>query len=350
MTVLVACEGDAGIPGGLFTLPADDAREPSSDTSVGGLACVVRHPHLPVAYSVAGRGPGTLHSWSTAGRLGLVTSQPTNGDEPCHIAVHPGGRALIVSNYASGTLFCLTIDADGVPAAHGEVVPLEGDGPVRGRQDSAHPHQALFVQGGDLVLVPDLGADLLRSYTLDLRDASLTPVGASPLPPGTGPRHAVCTPDHSIVLTGELAQTVVVGRLEPETGRVASWRAVPSTGRRPAQPNYPGDLLAHPDGGVVYVANRGADTLAVFRVEGDELRFVEEVPAGVRWPQHLAFADGALLVAGRDSSAVVALPAGRGQDRLGRPRPVAHLPRPVWLAPGPEGDSAPDPSVHSPRR
>jgi 6-phosphogluconolactonase (cycloisomerase 2 family) len=263
----------------------------------------------------------------------LLDSRATDGEEPCHVAVHASGRALIVSNYASGTLLALPVHENGVPAEGGRVLPLQGQGPTRGRQDSAHPHQALFAPGGGLVLVPDLGADLLRSFTFDPSTASLTPADSSALPPGTGPRHAVSLDTGLVVITGELSQTVVAGRLDGSTGRVGRWSAVPSTARDLTSANYPGDVLAHPDAPVVYVANRGADTLAVFRVEGDEVLFVEEVAAGVRWPQHLAFVDDEVLVAGRDSSLVVALQVTRPDGRLGASRPVARVPGPTWLAP-----------------
>jgi 6-phosphogluconolactonase len=352
VNVLVACEGDAESTGGLLAMPSTPGGGFVSPTAVpsGGLACVVRHPFLPVAYSVGGRERGELHTWSTARGIQLLGTQTTGGAQPCHLAVHPTGSALIVVNYSSGTLLALGLDANGVPADGGVSVPLEGTGPVRGRQDSAHPHQALFVSGGNLVLVPDLGADLLRSFSVNLRNVSLTPGHASPMPAGTGPRHAVYTRDGTVVVTGELSQTVVAGRLDTSTGRVDCWKAVPSTGRNPTEPNYPGDVIAHPDAAVVYVANRGADTVAVLGIEDDELVFIEEVAAGVRWPQHLASLDGALLIAGRDSSLVVALEMTGPSGRLGPPRPLARVPRPAWVAPEHKRVGSDTPAVWAPRR
>jgi 6-phosphogluconolactonase len=334
-SVLVACHGDGSeAVGGLFELADADGRT-TVRRPVAGLSCVVRHPFLAVAYGVSGRGAGVLHTWATNAVFDTVKTQPTGGKEPCHVAVHPSGRALIVVNYASGDLLMLDVDAAGVPADHGRLVELVGGGPVKGRQDSAHPHEAVFVRDRDrdLVLVPDLGADLLRTFTIDLRDGSLTPLAESPLPAGTGPRHLAYTSEGRVVLTGELSQTVAAADLDIETGRVRTWAAVASTGRDGGAPNYPGDLLAIPDTGVAYVANRGADTLASFDVSGPVPTMIEEVPLAARWPQHLAHADGALLVACRDSSQILGMPLTRGGRRAGEPEPIAQLPRPVWLAP-----------------
>ncbi|MGN6743802.1 MAG: lactonase family protein [Amnibacterium sp.] len=328
--VLVACLGDEDAPGGLYSTAAGDG---GPAVPVGGLACVVRHPVLPVAYGVSGPGDGVLHTWSTDGAFRTSAPWPTGGTEPCHIAVHPGGLALIVTNYESGSLAVFRLDPAGLPVGPGRLVPLQGSGPVAGRQDSAHPHQAV-VLGDDLVLVPDLGADLVRAFRIDPGHGSLTAVAESRLPAGTGPRHLVHLPDGTIAVTGELAQTVAVGRLDPGTGRVLEWRTAPSTRGRGFGPNYPSDLIAVPGTSVVITANRGADTLA--RIDVGRPALLDEADAGVRWPQHLALVEDHLLVAGRDSSLVVALPLAT-DGRMGAPQPVTTLPRPVWLTPGVQG-------------
>lgn len=323
-TLLVACQGNEDAPGGLYPLAAAPG---GPRLAVAGLACVVPHPVLPVVYGVSGPGEGVLHTWSTEGPFRTLATRATGGTEPCHIAVHPGGRALIVVNYFSGSLSVFRIDPTGVPVGPARLVPLTGSGPVAGRQDSAHPHQAVVVDE-DLVLVPDLGADLLRAFRIDPGTATLTAVAASPLPAGTGPRHLVHLPDGTVAVSGELAQTVAVGRLERDTGRVPEWRTAPSTRWRGPGPNHPGDLLAIPGTSVVVVANRGADTLA--SVDASRPALLEEVPAGVRWPQHLALVEDTVLVAGRESSLVVGVPVTAG-GRMGAAEPVAVLPRPVWL-------------------
>ena len=143
----------------------------------------------------------------------------------------------------------------------------------------------------------------------------------------------MATRNGGVAVTGELSETLCVGAFDEATGEVRAWRTTPSTGRNGSRRNFPGDLIAVPGTDTVYVANRGADTLARFDLAGPEPRLLGEQDAGVRWPQHLAVAGGALLVAGRDSSRVVRLPITPQGEPAGPLRTIADLPRPVWLAP-----------------
>lgn len=356
--VLVAGLGGAGDgTGGLHrVLLGAGGRAPAGErVGADDLSCVVLHPQHPVAYGTAERTPGQVRSWTTGSRLAALGTLPSGGDGPCHLAVHPGGKVLLAVNYTSGTVAAVRLAQDGRLERLGDVVQLRGGGPVRERQGSSHPHQAVLAAGGELVLVPDLGADLLRTLAVDARTASLREVATSPLPPGTGPRHAVLiTGDNAddraaesaadraddragdtLVVTGELAQTVLAGRFDERTGSVAAWSPAPSTRRAGADPNHPGDVVALPGSDVVVAANRGADTLAVLRVRDHVPQLLDEVSPGVRWPQHLAVLGDRLLVAGRDSGAVVALAIERATGSLGPPTTVADVPSPVWLAPVP---------------
>jgi 6-phosphogluconolactonase (cycloisomerase 2 family) len=57
------------------------------------------------------------------------------------------------------------------------------------RQDAPHPHHAFVDPTGDFLLVPDLGADLIRINKIDKSSGKLTECGSGKAPPGTGPRH-----------------------------------------------------------------------------------------------------------------------------------------------------------------
>ena len=57
------------------------------------------------------------------------------------------------------------------------------------RQDTAHPHQATVDPSGKYLVVPDLGADLLRVYYIDPASGTLQERVSFPIEPGAGPRH-----------------------------------------------------------------------------------------------------------------------------------------------------------------
>jgi 6-phosphogluconolactonase len=293
-----------------------------------GLAALALHPHLPVVYGVAGLEDGRLWAWSLSGAAALALGEgPSGGAEPCAIAVDPGGRALVVTNYMSGSLGLQRLREDGGLAGAPERIDLGGSGPDPERQEAAHPHHALFAHGG--LHVTDLGADLLRHYAPDL-GAGLVPRGETALPPGSGPRHAVALADGRLAITGELAGTLMLGRPGAGEWAAAAGSARPGPARSRSPRNYPGDLQPSASGRHVYFANRGHDTIATFDVAGRTPRLVAECDAGAAWPQHLLVHRGWLLVAGWDTDAVVALPLA--DEIPGPPQRILSCPGPGWLA------------------
>jgi 6-phosphogluconolactonase (cycloisomerase 2 family) len=67
---------------------------------------------------------------------------------------------------------------------------LPAKGPNPDRQEAPHPHQAIVHPNGNFVLVPDLGADLVRVFSVDKNTKKLTEVDPLVAAPGSGPRHA----------------------------------------------------------------------------------------------------------------------------------------------------------------
>jgi 6-phosphogluconolactonase (cycloisomerase 2 family) len=57
------------------------------------------------------------------------------------------------------------------------------------RQELPHPHEALVDPTDSFILVPDLGADLVRVFSIDAATSRLTESTPLQTPPGSGPRH-----------------------------------------------------------------------------------------------------------------------------------------------------------------
>lgn len=62
-------------------------------------------------------------------------------------------------------------------------------GPNAERQDTPHPHGAYVDPTGRYVLVPDLGADLVRIFEINQKTGQLKEVSPLETKPGLGPRH-----------------------------------------------------------------------------------------------------------------------------------------------------------------
>ncbi len=68
---------------------------------------------------------------------------------------------------------------------------LPQPGPVAASQSASRPHQAVIEPSGHHMLVPDLGADLIRIFGIDNTTNALRELQLLQLKPGSDPRHAV---------------------------------------------------------------------------------------------------------------------------------------------------------------
>lgn len=66
---------------------------------------------------------------------------------------------------------------------------MSGPGKIPSRQEAPHPHHIFPDPSGDFLIVPDLGADLIRIDRIDRNSGKLTECGTGKPVPGTGPRH-----------------------------------------------------------------------------------------------------------------------------------------------------------------
>src|SRR6478735_5971358 len=127
------------------------------------------------------------------GKLTLINQQPSHGTHPCHVALDPTGKFLLVANYTSGSVAVFPVAADGHLGAATAVVQHTGHSINPQRQEGPHAHGVTFDPAGRFVFICDLGLDRIEAYRLDAASGKLTPVstaGAS-IAPGGGPRHLV---------------------------------------------------------------------------------------------------------------------------------------------------------------
>ncbi|GAA2383600.1 beta-propeller fold lactonase family protein [Nonomuraea africana] len=273
------------------------------------------HPSLPVLYAVGEADNGLVSAYTVAegGALTPLAERSSEGGQPCHLAVHPGGEVLAVANYGDGTVSLHRLDGSGAFAGEPVVLTHTGSGPVAERQECSHAHQAVFHE--DVLYVADLGTDEIRRYTPG--GAALEPVR---LPAGMGPRHLVFERGRCHV-AGEL--DAMVRTYDGVWTEVAAAPASEEPGT-----NYPSHIdVAGP---YVYVGNRGPDTVSVLRA--DDLKKVAEVPSGGSWPRHFAIDGETMYVANQTSNTVALLPLVKGLPKpasrtFGVAAPACVLPR-----------------------
>lgn len=293
--------------------PGDELRVVDA-VAASGASYLAAHPTLPVVYTTHESTPGAVGAFALredAAPVPLGAPLTSGGANPCHVSVHPSGDFLLTANYGTdtlpGTVAVHRLDGDGRLADLTDVVEHKGSGPVAGRQEGTHAHQVITDPAARYILATDLGADTVFTYQLDADAGKLTPVAASQLRPGSGPRHLAFTPSGDLVLSAdELSSTVTCHRYDAETGTLHELSRVPATAVADI-PNQPGGIVTSECGRYVWVTNRGADTVAAFRIAGTELEPLGEVPSGGNWPRGLTPAPECLLVANQHSGTVAAL-------------------------------------------
>ena len=93
---------------------------------------------------------------------------------------HSGGSS--VSTYT-------VLPSGGISFLQSFTFKLTAPGTIPSRQDAPHPHQALLDPTGCFIVVPDLGADLVRVFNINAKTNKLTESTSLATPPGSGPRH-----------------------------------------------------------------------------------------------------------------------------------------------------------------
>ena len=320
--------------GALTLVGATPAGDNPSFLTLDAAGRVLYAVNETVAYD--GMESGSVNAFAIApetGRLSFLDRQASRGGAPCHLALDPTGRFLVVANYVGGNVSALPVAGGlGEPVS---TVGFTGSGPDVGRQEAPHAHMALPDPAGRFVLVPDLGTDRLHVLALDTTKGGLQRVSEAALPPGAGPRHVAFREDGAhVYCLNELDSTLTAFAYAAETGALSEVQALSTRPAGADGDNYPAHVVASPGGRRVYASNRGDDTLAVFDVDAQTgaLTLVQTQPTGGRWPRHFAVdPSGRFLLAANERSDTLVTFAIEG----GRLRPTGHaleVPSPVCVA------------------
>jgi 6-phosphogluconolactonase len=271
------------------------------------------------------------------GGLTRLNEQPSGGGAPCYVSADKSGRALLVANYAGGSVALLPIEANGALApAH--VVRHAGIGPNAERQEAPHAHCILPDPSNRFALAADLGADRVFVYRLDLEGKSLRHVegGDAVMRPGAGPRHLAFHPTLPLVfVANELDSTVATLRFDAERGALSLLDAHSTLPAGTTGANYPADIHVAANGRTLYVSNRGHNTIAMFSVAESTgaLALEQTVSTEGDWPRNFSMDPTGrwLLVGNQRSDTVVVFARDPDNGKLTPTRQRLVIPSPVCL-------------------
>jgi 6-phosphogluconolactonase len=254
---------------------------------------------------------------ATTGLLSRINTQPTLGNTPAHISLDASGRFLLVANYGLNSLeqqpnqsvAVLPIRRDGgLDPAVASAAHLGKSGPQADRQDRPHAHAVRTTLDNRFLIASDLGLDQLVVYNFDAASGAIKRLDTTSLPPGSGPRHFVFGPEGDVIhVVNELSSTVATLNFDVLGGHLALLQMVSTVPIEARSHNHCSEIRVGPNGHSLYVANRGDDSIALFRRNSaGELSFVRRVPSGGETPRHFAFDPSGrfMAVANQDSDRI----------------------------------------------
>ncbi len=202
----------------------------------------------------------------SGGELKRAASLPVPGTSMCHICIWPDGRFASVSNYTTGELAVVALE-NGLPKALVCMVRHRGVGFDKGgRQEGPHVHSTAVGPDGEYLYAADLGLDRVFVYRIDRATGKLRRAPAAlqiRTDPGQGPRHFCFSPDgRFLYVDTEMGGRVYTYEKDAETGAFRQIRNLSVLPEGFAGANTTADVRLSPNGRVLYVSNRGADTIA----------------------------------------------------------------------------------------
>jgi 6-phosphogluconolactonase len=306
---------------GIYALHFDPATGVFSEPFLAGEATdssfLAFDPARRHLYAVDESG-GTVGAYAIeaeTGRLKFLNRRST-GSTAAHLVVDPSGRMLIVANYDGGTVSAFPLAADGRIGARSALVEQRGPpGPNHLRQSQSHPHSVTLSPDGRFALVCDLGLDRIFVYRLDPAHGRLIrqrPAFAT-VPPGSGPRHSVFSPDaRYFYVVDEMGGSVCGFAYDAAKASLSLRQTISTLPVGFSGLNGSAEIQIHPNGRWIYASNRnvngvgvGSDSLAVFARDSADgsLSLVEIDGCGGRIPRNFALSpDGGWLLCAHEES------------------------------------------------
>lgn len=313
------------------------------------------------------------------GQLTKINAVPSGGLWPCHSSLlNTIPPRLVTTNYKGAVLAAHSLLPSGgfhLTERAVQHIPFHGQGepgPHPTRQQQQHPHAATADPRGVVLVIPDLGTDDLRVYSIEA-NGSLNFQQIISLAPKSGPRHVVFDsgrssgPDTVLYVLNELSNSIstfsVTYPSSPATAApiftllqdsISLLPSAPTSRQSPFPVWHAAELAVTPDHHTIIASNRAEghdplngtkegdeDLFAIFDISAEDGTLVEAskqlVKSGGRAPRHFSLSSEGvrtrdeqarwLAVAHHDSDEIVIFELGKGGalkevvrlDNVGRP-------------------------------
>ena len=268
------------------------------------------HPNQRFLYAVNENDTGTISAFAIDSRtwkLKLLNTVSSRGSGPCHLALDTTGKWIFVANYNNGSIAALPVATDGTLGEAAVSIQHSGSSIDARRQSGPHAHSVNISPDNRFLAVTDLGLDEVLIYRFDAKAGSLTPHDppAIKTTPGSGPRHLAFGPDGRFAwVVNEMSATVTALSYDRTLGKFTRAQDVSALPRDFGGTKSGAEILVHPNGKFLYTSNRGHDSIAIFKLEGEVLSTSATwVPSRGKTPRSFAIdPEGAFVVAANQGS------------------------------------------------
>ncbi|WP_062352403.1 lactonase family protein [Bacillus kwashiorkori] len=214
-----------------------------------------------------------------------INRQLVEGPSPCHVSVDSKNSVVVSANYHAGTITTYETKPDGSILPAKSHIQHVGKGPNAIRQEKPHAHFSGYTPDEQYIVAIDLGIDKVITY--HLVDGVLTEAHSLAVRPGSGPRHITFHPNgkFAYVMT-ELSNEVIVLKYHGN-GQFTEIQYIATIPADYTDNSQGSAIQMTKDGKFVYAANRGHNSITVFRAEDQtgELQLVEHVSSEGDWPR-----------------------------------------------------------------
>ncbi|KAL2144215.1 hypothetical protein VTI28DRAFT_9426 [Corynascus sepedonium] len=276
-----------------------------------------------------GSGSSAEYDVAEDGSLALTGNLQTTGNS-VHGALYGGsdGKGFVATvEYTPSTLTTYKLPFPGGEQIGLETFTMESQGP-NPRQDKPHPHEVHVDPTGKFIVVPDLGADLLRVFRINAETGELTACSEGQADPGDGPRHIVFWENaeglQKAYVLNELGNSVSAWDVEyPAADEASGCLAFNKTqtlstyeeGTTPGPNTKAAEIRIV--GSFLYASNRAdetfgeeQDSIATYTIDEQtgELAWLEAANSYSYYPRTFQFnTDGTLVAVGGQTSSNVAI-------------------------------------------
>eukprot|EP00041_Stephanoeca_diplocostata_P016310 m.320684 g.320684 ORF g.320684 m.320684 type:complete len:475 (+) comp20325_c0_seq4:65-1489(+) len=296
---------------------------------------IALNPQLPVFYTAdsnSNASTSVMYSitQSPAGDLKynatILESCHQVGYRPVSVTADGKGEFVATADYKGGTVTSVRLNHQG--ALDSRVADISRhvgqstctDPIPKARQLAPHPHSVVVGPDGRFVYSCDLGLDKVFQYRIDRATGKLNIVNVLDVEACSGPRRIAFQPTDKggkyAYIVHEMGNMVAVHPHDPTTGKLS--RAIqrlstvpPGWGYCATTPfpingtgkcNKAAEVRITASAKMLFVSNRGHNSIAAFRISDDGARLtLEGWPAAVVWPRGFNLTpDSTMLVAGSD--------------------------------------------------